>query len=81
MDRILFRTCTTIKVVETTQYCTAASTRKKICNRSSVRKVRLQAVALLKKGKSAGVDYIQAELVQAGGETMIAVLEEICNRI
>ena len=37
------------------------------------------AVASLKKGKSAGVDNIPAELVQAGGETMIDVLTEICN--
>ena len=29
----------------------------------------------------AGVDNIPAELVQAGGETMIDVLTEICNRI
>ena len=35
-------------------------------------------VASLKKGKSAGVDNIPAELVQAGGETMIDVLTEIC---
>ena len=34
-----------------------------------------------KKGKSAGVDNIPAELVQAGGETMIDVLTEVCNRI
>ena len=40
------------------------------------------AVASLKKGKSSGVDNIPAELsVQAGGETMIDVLTEICNRI
>ena len=39
------------------------------------------AVAQLKKGKYAGVDTIPAELVQAGGETMIDVLTEICNRI
>ena len=39
------------------------------------------AVASLKKGKSAGVDNIPAELVQAGGETMIDVLTQICNRI
>ena len=39
------------------------------------------AVASLKKGKSAGVDNIPAELVQAGGETMIDILTEICNRI
>ena len=34
--------CTTMIVVETMQYWTAASPRKKICNRSSVRKLRLQ---------------------------------------
>ena len=39
------------------------------------------AVASLKKGKSVGVDNIPAELLQAGGETMIDVLTEICNRI
>ena len=39
------------------------------------------AVASLKKGKFAGVDNKPAELVQAGGETMIDVLTEICNRI
>ena len=39
------------------------------------------AVASLKRGKSAGVDNIPAELVQAGGETMIDILTEICNRI
>ena len=35
----------------------------------------------MKKGKSAGVDNVPAELAQAGGETMIDVLTEICNRI
>ena len=39
------------------------------------------AVASLEKGKSVGVDNIPAELVQAGGETMIDVLTEICNMI
>ena len=39
------------------------------------------AVASLKKGKSAGVGNIPAELVQAGGEIMIDVLTDICNRI
>ena len=39
------------------------------------------AVASLKKGKSAEVDNIPAELVQAGVEIMIDVLTEICNRI
>ena len=41
MDRILLRT-TTMRVVETTLYWTAASPQKKICNQSSVRKLRLQ---------------------------------------
>ena len=36
---------------------------------------------MTEKGKSAGVDNIPAELVPAGGETMIDVLTEICNRI
>ena len=35
----------------------------------------------MKKGKSAGVDNIPAERVQAGGQTMINVSTEICNRI
>ena len=39
------------------------------------------AVALHKKGKSAGVDNIPADIVQAGGETMIDVLTMICDRI
>ena len=39
------------------------------------------AVASMKKGKSAGVDNIPAELVEASRETMIDVLTEICNRI
>ena len=39
------------------------------------------AVQSLKKGKSAGVDNIPAELVQAGGEDVITVLTTICNRI
>ena len=34
--------CTTMRVMETTQYWTAVSPRKKICNQSSVRKLRLQ---------------------------------------
>ena len=39
------------------------------------------AVVALEKGKPARVDNIQAELVQAGGETIIGVLTEICNKI
>ena len=39
------------------------------------------AVKSLKKGKSAGVDNIPAELVQAGGEDVITTLTMICNKI
>ena len=39
------------------------------------------AVQSLKKGKSAGVDNIPAELVQAGGEDAITALKTICNKI
>ena len=39
------------------------------------------AVKALKMGKSAGVDNIPAELVQAGGEAMIDILTSICNKI
>ena len=39
------------------------------------------AVQLLKKGKSAGVDNNQAELVQAGGEDVITAVTTICNKI
>ena len=40
-----------------------------------------EAVKALKMGKSAGVDNIPAELVQAGGEAMIDILTAICNKI
>ena len=39
------------------------------------------AVKALKMGKSAGVDNVPAELVQAGGEAMIDILTAICNKI
>ena len=39
------------------------------------------AVLLLKKGKSAGVDNIPAELVQAGGKDVITAFTTICNKI
>ena len=35
----------------------------------------------MKKGKSAGVDNIPAERVQAGGEYVITALTTICNKI
>ena len=39
------------------------------------------AVQSLKKGKSAGVDNMPAELVKAGGEDVITALTTICNKI
>ena len=39
------------------------------------------AVQSVKKGKSAGVDNIPAELVQVGGEDLITALTTICNNI
>ena len=39
------------------------------------------AIQLLKKGKSAGVDNIPAQLVQAGGDDVITTLMAICNKI
>ena len=39
------------------------------------------AVQSLKKGKSAGVNNIPAELVQAGGEDVITALTTVCNKI
>ena len=39
------------------------------------------AVQSLKKGKSAGVDNIPAELVQAGGEDVIIAFMTICIKI
>ena len=39
------------------------------------------AAQSLKKGKSAGVDNIPAELVKAGGEDLITALTTICNKI
>ena len=39
------------------------------------------AVQSLKKWKSAGVNNIPAELVQAGGEDVITAFTTICNKI
>ena len=39
------------------------------------------AVQSLKKGKSAGIDNIPAELVQAGGEDVITAHTSVCNKI
>ena len=68
--------CTTMGVVVTLQFRTAVSTRNKICDRS----LHVE-IASLKKAKSAGVDNIPAELVQAGGEILTGDLTEICYKI
>ena len=39
------------------------------------------AVQSLKKGKSAEVDNIPAELVQAGGEDAVTALMTVCDKI
>ena len=46
-----------------------------------LRKEAEAAVQSLKKGKSAGIDNIPAELVQAGGEDVITAFTTICNKI
>ena len=46
-----------------------------------LRKEVEDAVQSLKKGKSAGVDNIPAELVQAGEEHVITALTPICSKI
>ena len=38
-------------------------------------------VQSLKKGRSAGVDNIPAELIQAGGEDVITSFTTVCNKI
>ena len=54
--------CTTMRVVETTLYWTAASPAEEDLQPIFREEVEI-AVASLKKGKSAGVDNIPAELV------------------
>ena len=65
-----------MRVMVTVQFLGAVSTQKKVYIQSFAGEVE-SAVAALKKGKSARVDNIPAELVQAGGETMIDVLTKI----
>ena len=50
-------------------------------NQPILRKEVEAAVQSLKKGKSAGVDNIPAELVQAGGEDVITAFTTICDKI
>ena len=66
-----------MRVVETTLYWTAASPPEEDLQPILREEVEIAVASL----KSARVDNIPAELVQAGGETMIDLLTEICNRI
>ena len=50
-------------------------------NHLILRKAVEAAVQSLKKGKSAGVDNIPAELVQAGGEDILTTLTTIREKI
>ena len=82
------QSCTTMRIVVTMQYLTAVRPGllsppppPEECLQPILREEVEIAEASLKKCKSTGVDNIPAELVQAGGETMIDVLTEICNRI
>ena len=50
-------------------------------NNTILREEVEEAVKALKRGKSPGIDNIPGELVQAGGEDMITVLTNICNRV
>ena len=50
-------------------------------NHPILRKEVEAAVQSLKKGKSAGVDNIPAELLQAGREDVITALTATCNKI
>ena len=50
-------------------------------NHPILRKEVEAAAQSLKKGNSAGVNNIPAELVQAGGEDVITALTTICNKI
>ena len=70
-----------MRVVGTTQYWTAVGPPPPENLQPILREEVKTAVASPKKGKPAGVDNIPEELVQAGGETMIDVFTQICNRI
>ena len=50
-------------------------------NLTAVKQGKVTTVQSLKKGKSAGVDNIPAELVQEGTEDIITALTTICNKI
>ena len=67
--------------MEIHQYWTVPSETDTEDDHPILRKEVEAAVQLLKKGKSAGVYNIPAELVQAAGKDVITVLTTICNKI
>ena len=64
-----------------TEYCSELHTHNNNRRSQGVRCPSTVAVKSPKKGKSAGMDNIPSELVQAGGEAMIGMLLIICNKI
>ena len=74
-------TFTTMRLVRTQQYLTAHRYPIRTEEHHPILREAVEAaVKALKMGKSAGVDNIPAELVQAG-EAMIDILTTICNKI
>ena len=63
----------------TMQFWTAIGPRRR--STTILRKDVEVAIAAPKKGNSAGIDNIPVELVQAGGELIINVITETCNKI
>ena len=66
--------------MEIHQYWTVPRQTQMMTTPSFTKKVEA-AVQSLKKGKSAGVDNILAELVKVGGEDVITAIKTICNKI
>ena len=72
--------CTITRSMEIHQHWTVPWQTQRMTTSYFEKKVQA-AVQLLKKGKSAGVDNIPAELAQAGGEDVITALTKMCNKI
>ena len=73
------QTFTNMRLMGTQKYLTAH--RYQMEHHHILREEVEAAVKALKMEKSAGVNNIPAELVQAGGEATIDILTSICNKI
>lgn len=63
---------------------TIMGTRKHLANNDDLQSglhEEVQSAVSLESGKSDGVDNISAELVMTGGDDMIDLFKNICNRI